>query len=78
MSQQIHISVQEAEDLYGAGTYFKRRVVIVRGDGARLWDEAMKSRVIGAVAKGDLSQAMASEIESPPVEGAFQGTATVV
>jgi [amino-group carrier protein]-gamma-(L-lysyl/L-ornithyl)-L-glutamate aminotransferase len=40
MSQQIHISVQEAEDLYGAGTYFKRKVVIVRGEGARLWDEA--------------------------------------
>jgi len=42
MSQQIHISVQEAEDLYGAGTYFKRKVVIVRGEGARLWDEAGK------------------------------------
>jgi predicted acetylornithine/succinylornithine family transaminase len=45
MSQQIHISVQEAEDLYGAGTYFKRRVVIVRGEGARLWDEAGKEYI---------------------------------
>jgi acetylornithine/LysW-gamma-L-lysine aminotransferase len=40
MAQQTHISVQEAEDLYGAGTYFKRKVVIVRGEGAKLWDEA--------------------------------------
>lgn len=45
MSQQIHISVQEAEDLYGAGTYFKRKVVIVRGQGARLWDEAGKEYI---------------------------------
>jgi acetylornithine/LysW-gamma-L-lysine aminotransferase len=45
MSQQIHISVQEAEDLYGAGTYFKRKVVIVRGEGARLWDEAGKEYI---------------------------------
>jgi acetylornithine/LysW-gamma-L-lysine aminotransferase len=39
MAQQIHISIQEAEDLYGAGTYFKRKVAIVRGEGAKLWDE---------------------------------------
>ena len=45
MSQQIHISAQEAEDLYGAGTYFKRKVVIVRGEGARLWDEAGKEYI---------------------------------
>jgi acetylornithine/LysW-gamma-L-lysine aminotransferase len=45
MSQQIHTSVQEAEDLYGAGTYFKRKVVIVRGEGARLWDEDGKEYI---------------------------------
>jgi acetylornithine/LysW-gamma-L-lysine aminotransferase len=45
MAQQIHISIQAAEDLYGAGTYFKRKVVIVRGEGARLWDEAGKEYI---------------------------------
>jgi acetylornithine/LysW-gamma-L-lysine aminotransferase len=38
--RQIHTSIQEAEDLHGSGTYFKRKIVIVRGQGARLWDEA--------------------------------------
>jgi LysW-gamma-L-lysine/LysW-L-ornithine aminotransferase len=45
MAQEIHISIQAAEDLYGAGTYFKRKVVIVRGEGARLWDEAGKEYI---------------------------------
>jgi LysW-gamma-L-lysine/LysW-L-ornithine aminotransferase len=45
MAQQIRISIQAAEDLYGAGTYFKRKVVIVRGEGARLWDEAGKEYI---------------------------------
>lgn len=39
MPQQLHTSVQELEDQFGAGTYHKRKVVIVRGQGARLWDE---------------------------------------
>ncbi len=39
MSQQTQTRIQELEDQYGAGTYHKRKVVIVRGQGARLWDE---------------------------------------
>lgn len=33
-------SIRELEDQHGAGTYYKRSVVIVRGQGARLWDES--------------------------------------
>ena len=40
MPRQIQNSVQDVEDQYSAGTYFKRKVVIVRGQGAKLWDEA--------------------------------------
>src|SRR6195256_6838724 len=36
------------------------------------------ARVIGAVAKGDLSQTMATEIEDHPLEGEFLRTAKVV
>ena len=36
------------------------------------------ARVIGAVAKGDLSQRMALEIEGRPLEGEFQSTTNVV
>ncbi|MEO5720632.1 MAG: HAMP domain-containing protein, partial [Chthoniobacterales bacterium] len=36
------------------------------------------ARVIGAVAKGDLSQTMATEIEGQPLEGEFRRTAKVV
>ena len=32
-------SIRDLEDQHGAGTYYKRSLVIVRGDGARLWDE---------------------------------------
>lgn len=39
MSQQTQTRIQELEDRYGAGTYHKRKVVIVRGQGARLRDE---------------------------------------
>src|SRR6202040_435630 len=36
------------------------------------------ARVIGAVAKGDLSQTMALEIDDPPLEGEFLRTAKTV
>jgi LysW-gamma-L-lysine/LysW-L-ornithine aminotransferase len=39
MSSQTHTPVQKLEDQFSAGTYHKRKVVIVRGQGARLWDE---------------------------------------
>ncbi|MCI0417933.1 MAG: aspartate aminotransferase family protein [Acidobacteria bacterium] len=39
MAQQIQSSIQELEDQHGAGTYHKRKLVIVRGQGARLWSE---------------------------------------
>ncbi|MEW5975149.1 MAG: aspartate aminotransferase family protein [Acidobacteriota bacterium] len=39
MSKPVHISLQQLEDEFGAGTYHKRKVLIVRGEGARLWDE---------------------------------------
>ena len=40
MAQQVHTSVQELEDRFGSGTYYKRKIVIVEGRGAKLWDEA--------------------------------------
>lgn len=39
MSRETQISTQQIEDQMGAGTYFKRPVVMVRGEGARLWDD---------------------------------------
>src|SRR5213079_1888277 len=64
------------------------------GDASNSWADAIRSvneligdlvhptsemaRVIGAVAKGDLSQTMATEIEGRPVEGEFLRTARVV
>ena len=45
MSQQIHTSIQEIEDQFGAGTYYKRKVVIVKGQGALLWDEDGKEYI---------------------------------
>jgi len=42
MSQQVHTSVQELEDRFGSGTYYKRKIVIVEGRGAKLWDEARR------------------------------------
>ena len=33
-------SIREIEDQHGAGTYYKRPIVIVRGQGAHLWDES--------------------------------------
>jgi predicted acetylornithine/succinylornithine family transaminase len=39
MSQTAVKTVTELEDLHGAGTYHKRKLVIVRGQGARLWSQ---------------------------------------
>jgi acetylornithine/LysW-gamma-L-lysine aminotransferase len=39
MSSQTQTPIQKLEDQFGAGTYYKRKLVIVRGQGARLWDE---------------------------------------
>ncbi len=39
MTRQTQLDAQELEDKFGAGTYHKRKLVIVRGQGARLWDE---------------------------------------
>jgi acetylornithine/LysW-gamma-L-lysine aminotransferase len=39
MSSQTHTDVQQLEDQFGARTYHKRKLVIVRGQGARLWNE---------------------------------------
>ena len=33
-------TIRETEDQHGAGTYYKRPIVIVRGQGAHLWDES--------------------------------------
>jgi [amino-group carrier protein]-gamma-(L-lysyl/L-ornithyl)-L-glutamate aminotransferase len=38
-------SITELEDLYGAGTYYKRKLVIVRGQGARLWSQEGKEYI---------------------------------
>jgi acetylornithine/LysW-gamma-L-lysine aminotransferase len=40
LSEEMQISIQDTEDQYGAGTYFKRKVTLVRGQGAHVWDEA--------------------------------------
>lgn len=45
MSQAAVKSVTEVEDLYGAGTYHKRKLVIVRGQGARLWSQDGKEYI---------------------------------
>ncbi len=39
MIKENQTPLQFLEDQYSAGTYYKRKVVIVRGQGARLWDE---------------------------------------
>ena len=43
--QEIHTAVQRLEDELGPGTYHKRNLVIVRGQGARLWDEEGKEYI---------------------------------
>ena len=45
MSQTIVRSITELEDLHGAGTYHKRKLVIVRGQGARLWSQDGKEYI---------------------------------
>ena len=45
MSQTAVRSITEIEDLYGAGTYHKRKLVIVRGEGARLWSQEGKEYI---------------------------------
>jgi len=45
MAQTVVRSIAEAEDLYGAGTYHKRKLVIVRGQGARLWSQEGKEYI---------------------------------
>jgi acetylornithine/LysW-gamma-L-lysine aminotransferase len=45
MPQQTQIAVQQLEDEFGPGTYHKRKVIIVRGQGARLWDENGKQYI---------------------------------
>ncbi len=45
MSQTAVRSITELEDLYGAGTYHKRKLVIVRGQGARLWSQEGKEYI---------------------------------
>src|SRR5262245_31985699 len=45
MSQTIVRSITELEELHGAGTYHKRKIVIVRGQGARLWSQDGKEYV---------------------------------
>jgi len=45
MSQTIVRSITDIEDLYGAGTYHKRKLVIVRGQGARLWSQEGKEYI---------------------------------
>ena len=45
MAQTAVRSITEIEDLYGAGTYYKRKLVIVRGQGARLWSQDGKEYI---------------------------------
>ena len=45
MSQTVVRSITELEDQYGAGTYHKRKLVIVRGQGARLWSQDGKEYI---------------------------------
>jgi acetylornithine/LysW-gamma-L-lysine aminotransferase len=45
MSQTAVRSITDIEDLYGAGTYHKRKLVIVRGQGARLWSQEGKEYI---------------------------------
>lgn len=45
MAQTVVRSIAEVEDLYGAGTYHKRKLVIVRGQGARLRSQEGKEYI---------------------------------
>lgn len=45
MSQTAVRSFTEIEDRHGAGTYHKRKLVIVRGQGARLWSQDGKEYI---------------------------------
>src|SRR4030095_6422851 len=45
MSQTGVRSITELEDLHGAGTYHKRKLLIVRGQGARLWSQEGKEYI---------------------------------
>jgi acetylornithine/LysW-gamma-L-lysine aminotransferase len=45
MPRQLHASIQELEDQFGAGTYHKRKIVMVKGQGARLWDDEGKEYI---------------------------------
>src|SRR5262245_16557730 len=45
MSQTAIRSITEIEDLYGAGTYHKRKLVVVRGEGAHRWSHDGKEYI---------------------------------
>jgi acetylornithine/LysW-gamma-L-lysine aminotransferase len=45
MSQTAARSITEIEDLFGAGTYHKRKLVVIRGEGARLWSHDGKEYI---------------------------------
>ena len=46
MSQTAARSITELEDLHGAGTYNKRKLVVVRGQGARLWSQDVNEYIV--------------------------------
>ena len=62
------VNYQELEDQYSTGVYFKRDAVIVRGEGAKLWDDAGREYVDcvgghGSVNIGHCNPAVVKAIE---------------
>ncbi|MHB9092521.1 MAG: aminotransferase class III-fold pyridoxal phosphate-dependent enzyme, partial [Chloroflexota bacterium] len=63
------MNYRELEDQYSTGVYFKRDAVIVRGEGAKLWDEAGREYVDcigghGSVNTGHCNPAVVKAIEA--------------
>ena len=92
ISQRLTQELTRIERVVGKGGRITERASL--GDVSDSWAEAIGSvnnliedlirptsemaRVIGAVAKGDLSKTMATEIEGQPLEGGFLRTAKIV
>src|SRR3954464_15646786 len=71
--------INQRATLGGAGGQWQQRIEHLNSLVADLLQPTAEvARVIGAVAKGDLSQTMALEIEGRPLKGEFMRTARVV
>ncbi|HEU4600795.1 MAG TPA: HAMP domain-containing protein, partial [Steroidobacteraceae bacterium] len=91
-NQRMAREIEKAGQLVGKDGKTKHRVTIDRRSGSwgamelsintliddLLWPTAEVTRTISAVAKGDLSQTMALEVDGRPLRGEFLRSATIV